>query len=168
MKNVGTVEIYATKMLRSVRLAIFHRCIFASDWILLNWPGNLAGREQHCPPPPPLLPGQDSMLNTVIMSTQLPCTRDPWHCPGSSFGKGGLTDRNCGARSWQQRRKENGRSYLTMWTGHGLALVDRPKVTKSWRSIIGSWIGWRDRHWQKVSSAQAGRQCLLSTLTDAL
>jgi hypothetical protein len=158
---------YATKMLRNVRLAIFHRCIFASDWILFKWRGNLAGREQHCPPPP-LLPGQDSMLNTVIMSTQLPCTRDPWHCPGSIFGKGGLADRNCRARNWQQRRKENGRSNLTMWPGHGLALVDRPKVAKSWRSIIGSRTGWRYRHWQTVSSAQAGKQCPPKTLADTV
>jgi hypothetical protein len=68
-------------------VSYFRRGIFASDRIFLNWPVNLAGREQHCPPP--LLPGQDSMLNTVIMSTQLPCTRDPWHCLAVPLEKGG-------------------------------------------------------------------------------
>jgi hypothetical protein len=49
-----------------------------------------------------------------------------------------------------------------------LALVDRPKVTKSWRSIIGSRIGWRDRHWQTVSSVQAAKQCPPKTLADTV
>jgi hypothetical protein len=78
-------------MLRSVRLAIFHKGIFASDGILLNWPGNLAGCEQHCPPPPPpLLPGQDSMPKHCNHVHSAAMHSGPlWHCLAVPLEKGG-------------------------------------------------------------------------------